>query len=128
MMLTCIEALPHFYAIKTPLDVYICFVIVYLPVMSNGNVMAMESRQWEGEREWQGGHDLPNATKGSELGSHKYPTKEIEENVQSKVQSHSIGTPTGKSERRSVGKPKTPNTKKQHSFLFACLLFRGCSI
>lgn len=92
--------------------------------MSNGNVMTMEddTRQWEGEREWQGGetgvHDLPTATKGSELGSKRYPTKEIEENVASKVQSQSIGTPTGKSEHRSIGKPLAKRIWQHYSLQF----------
>lgn len=82
--------------------------------MSNGNVMAMENdtRQWEGDREWQGGesgvHDVPTSMKSKERGSQRYPTKEIEENVVSKVQSHSIGTPTGKSEHRSIGEKLYP--------------------
>ena len=58
-----------------------------------------------GEREWQKGesgvHDLP---KGLKSPRSRYPTKEIEENVASKVHSHQIGTPTVKSERRrSIG-------------------------
>jgi hypothetical protein len=78
--------------------------------MSSGNVMEMQNntKQWEGEGEWEGGekgvHDLPEGIKSKEYESSKYPTSEIEDNVASKVHSHSIGTPTGKSERRSVGK------------------------
>ncbi len=74
-------------------------------------MMEMENntQQWEGEREWQGGktglHDSPTAMKSNERGSSRYPTKEIEENVASKVHSHQIGTPTIKTEHRSIGKP-----------------------
>jgi hypothetical protein len=102
--------------------------------MSNGNIMAMENdtRQWEGSREWQGGesgvHDIPTGMKSNERGIQRYPTKEIEENVTSKVQSHSIGTPTGKSEHRSIGeKFFSRNSIKRKIFQLNFVKFCRCS-